>query len=165
MSAAMAPGIDDREFPSRPIVGVGAVVIDGRRVLLVRRANEPMKGEWSLPGGAVEIGETLVSAITREVREETGLVVEVGPIVDVLDRLRLDADGRVRFHYVLVDFICRPTAGLLSSGSDAAAATWVELSDLPQYGVAQSAASVIAKAFDQVREGQWIARDARPQAM
>src|SRR2546428_7972306 len=108
-----------REFPERPVVGVGAVVIDGSRVLLVKRANEPLKGEWSLPGGAVEIGETLEAAIRREVREETGLDVEVGPIVDVLDRIRYDPDGRIKFHYVLVDFLCRPLCGTLQGASDA----------------------------------------------
>src|SRR5712692_8214105 len=102
---------EDRTYPDRPIVGVGAVVIDGNSVLLVRRANEPLKGEWSLPGGAVELGETLEAAIAREVYEETGLSVEVGPIVDVLDRIRFDDDLRPRFHYVLVDFVCRSSAG------------------------------------------------------
>lgn len=151
--------MSDREFPARPILGVGAVVVDGGRVLLVRRANEPLKGEWSLPGGAVELGETLHAAIAREVKEETGLEVEVGPIIDVLDRLRFDADGRPRFHYVLVDFICRPTGGALACGSDAAGATWADLVELPGYGVAESTVSVIVKAFDRLKSGPWIARE------
>ena len=137
-----------REYPERPIVGVGAVVVDGDRVLLVRRANEPLKGEWSLPGGAVELGETLADAIAREVREETGLDVEVGPIVEVLDRVRVDAGGRVRFHYVLIDFLCRPKPGAaLVCGSDADDTAWVARTDLSRYSVAESAIAVIDKAF------------------
>lgn len=147
-----------REFPDRPIVGVGAVVIDDDRVLLVRRANEPLKGEWSLPGGAVEVGETLGTAIAREVREETGLDVEVGPIADVVDRLRFDADGRARFHYVLVDFVCRPKGGALESGSDALAVTWANQTDLASYGVAESTIAVIKKAFDRMQSEPWTAR-------
>ena len=149
----------EREFPAQPIVGVGAVVIEHDRVLLVRRANEPLKGEWSLPGGAVELGETLHAAIVREVREETGLDVEVGPIVDVLDRLRLDPDGRPRFHYVLVDFVCRPTGGSLASGSDAAGVAWANLMELPEYGVAQSTVGVIVKAFDRIKAEPGIPRE------
>src|ERR1043165_2457472 len=110
---------DSRSYPARPIVGVGAIVIDGDRVLLVRRAHEPLKGEWSVPGGAVELGETLRDAVAREVLEETGLVVDVGSIVEVLDRIRPDHDRRVRFHYVLIDFICRPVGGALCCASDA----------------------------------------------
>jgi mutator protein MutT len=136
-----------REFPDRPIVGVGAVIIDGDRVLLVRRANEPLKGEWSLPGGAVELGETLREAIAREVLEETGLSVEVGPVVDVLDRIRVDDDSRVRFHYVLVDFVCRPVGGALSCASDADDAAWARLDDLQAYRVAEATVSVIRDAF------------------
>jgi 8-oxo-dGTP diphosphatase len=151
--------VSDREFPERPILGVGAVVVEGGRVLLVRRANEPLKGEWSLPGGAVELGETLQAAIAREVKEETGLEVEVGPIVDVLDRLRFDADGRPRFHYVLVDFICRPKGGTLVSGSDAAGVAWADLVELPLYGVAESTVGVIVKAFARLKSGPWISRE------
>ncbi len=139
-----------REYPERPIVGVGAVVVDGGRVLLVRRGNEPLKGEWSLPGGAVECGETLRAAIAREVREETGLEVEVGPTVDVLDRIRLDDGGRVLYHYVLVDFACKPTGGTLACGSDAADVAWVRPDDLGAYRLAETTVTVINKALVQV---------------
>jgi ADP-ribose pyrophosphatase YjhB (NUDIX family) len=142
---------DDRQFPARPIVGVGAVVLDGNRVLLVRRGNEPLKGEWSLPGGAVDVGETLRDAIRREIREETGLEIEPGPIVDVLDRIRLDPDGRVRYHYVLIDFACRATGGTLRCGSDADGAVWADAADLGTYNVADAAVSVIRKALEIVR--------------
>jgi len=152
---------DDRTYPERPIVGVGAVVVDVNRVLLVRRGNEPMKGEWSLPGGVVELGETLEVACAREVREETGLDVEVGPSVDVLDRIRFDVDGRPRFHYVLVDFVCRPRGGTLACGSDAADVVWAGLMELADYGVAPTTVSVIQKAFDCLRAGPWTAREVR----
>lgn len=159
---------EGRIYPERPFVGVGAVVVDGNRVLLVRRANEPLKGEWSLPGGAVELGETLEVAIAREVREETGLEIDVGPMVDVLDRIRFDAEGRAMYHYVLIDFVCRPVAGTLACASDAADVAWAPLMDLSQYGVADATVSVIQKAFDRVRSEPWtssIARGAPPRAL
>jgi 8-oxo-dGTP diphosphatase len=134
-----------REYPERPIVGVGAVVLDGDRVVLVKRANEPLKGEWSLPGGAVDVGETLEEAIRREVREETGLAVEVGPIVEVLDRIRSDSDGRVKFHYVLIDFLCRPTGGELRCASDAEEAVWTDVRGIKRYEVAEATLTVIDK--------------------
>jgi|SRR5438105_14143422 len=147
-----------RAYPDRPIVGVGAIVLDGDRVLLVKRAHEPLKGEWSLPGGAVDVGETLEEAIRREVREETCLDVEVGPIVDVLDRIRYDPDGRVKFHYVLVDFLCRRLAGTLHCASDAEDAAWAERADLGRYSVAEAAVSVIDKAIAR-RSTAWTARE------
>jgi 8-oxo-dGTP diphosphatase len=148
-----------REYPDRPIVGVGAVVLDGDRVLLVRRANEPLKGEWSIPGGAVEIGETLEAAAAREVLEETGLRVAVGPLVEVLDRIRRDADGRAQFHYVLVDFVCRPDGGTLACASDAAAVAWVEIDRLAEYGVADVTVRVIRKGVDMLRAGSPASAD------
>jgi len=125
---------------------VGAVVLDGDRVLLIKRGHEPLKGQWSLPGGSVETGETLERAIVREVREETGLDVEVGPIVEVLDRITRDSNGRVEHHFVLVDFVCRATGGVLVGASDADAAEWVPLEQLTAYGVAGVTVSVIRKA-------------------
>jgi mutator protein MutT len=148
----------NREFPDRPIVGVGAVVIDDGRVLLVRRGQEPLKGEWSIPGGAVEIGETLDAATAREVREETGLDVEVGPMIDVFDRLRFDDRGRAQYHYVLIDFVCRPIGGSLTCGSDADEAEWVAQADVPGYDLRPATAGVIDKAFEHLRGG-WIPRD------
>jgi 8-oxo-dGTP diphosphatase len=140
-----------RTYPDRPIVGVGAVVVDNDRVLLVRRAHEPLKGEWSLPGGAVEVGETLRDAVTREVLEETGLEVEVGPVVEVLDRIRPDPDGRVRYHFVLIDYLCRLVGGTLACASDAEDVAWAGLNELGGYGVAESAIAVIRQAFDLIR--------------
>lgn len=137
-----------REYPERPIVGVGAVVIDGDRVLLVRRANEPLKGEWSLPGGAVEVGETLADAVAREAREETGLAVRVGSLVEVLDRVHRSAEGRVEYHFVLLDYRCTVLSGTLAHGSDASDACWARQNDLARYGLSEAAMRVIAKALE-----------------
>jgi len=125
-----------REYPEAPIVGVGAVILHEGRVLLIQRGQPPLKGEWSLPGGALELGETLEEGIRREVLEETGLVVETISIVEAFDRIVRDAEGRVQYHYVLVDFLCRVTGGSLACASDAAAARWAtpdELDDIPDF--------------------------------
>jgi ADP-ribose pyrophosphatase YjhB (NUDIX family) len=134
-----------REYPSAPITGVGAVIIKNGRVLLIERGQEPLKGEWSLPGGALELGETLTDGVMREVREETGLLVEPLAVVEVFDRIARDDQGRVRYHYVLVDFLCRVTGGTLVCASDAAAARWAtqeELAPIPEF-----TAQVIRKAW------------------
>jgi 8-oxo-dGTP diphosphatase len=138
-----------REYPEAPIVGVGAVVIDGTKVLLVRRGQEPLKGEWSLPGGALELGETLQQGVVREVLEETGLIVVPGGIIEILDRITPDeASGRVRYHYVLIDFVCHVTGGALCSASDAEEVRWVERDQLQNgYRLAPVTLVVIEKAF------------------
>jgi 8-oxo-dGTP diphosphatase len=114
-----------REFPLAPLMGVGAVVADQGRVLLVRRGTEPLRGQWSLPGGLVEVGESLTSAVAREVLEETGLVVEPVELIELLDRIHREGE-RVRYHYVIADYLCRVTGGELRAGSDAAEVRWVE---------------------------------------
>jgi mutator protein MutT len=114
-----------REFPLAPLVGVGAVIVDAGRVLLVRRGNEPMKGHWTLPGGLVELGEGLLDAVEREVREETGLVVEVVELIELLDRIHHEGE-RIRYHYVIADYLCRVVGGRLQAASDADAVRWVE---------------------------------------
>jgi ADP-ribose pyrophosphatase YjhB (NUDIX family) len=140
--------VQERRYPGRPILGVGAVVIDGGSVLLVERAHEPLKGEWSLPGGAVDVGETVLDAVHREVREETGLEVAVGPLVEVVNRITHDAEGRVEYHFVILDYACRPTGGTLTPASDAAAAQWATRDDLGRFGLTAIACAVIEKAFD-----------------
>lgn len=119
-----------RLYPDRPFVGVGAVVLNGGRVLLARRGNPPRAGDWSLPGGAQMIGETVFEAACREVREETGLDVEVLGVVDVVDSITRDADGRVRYHYTLVDVVAEAAGDAATAGDDAAAVGWFSLDDL-----------------------------------
>ena len=115
----------EREFPEVPLVGVGAVIVDEGRVLLIRRGSEPLKGHWSLPGGLLEVGESLEEGVRREVREETGLEVEVLELVELLDRIHREGE-RVRYHYVIADYLCRVTGGVLGAASDADAVRWVD---------------------------------------
>ena len=140
-----------RAYPSQPVAAVGAVILDRDRVLLVKRAHEPLKGEWSLPGGSVELGETLETALAREVVEETGLEVEIGPVVEVFDRIERAADGRIAYHFVIVDFACTVKAGDVRHGSDADDAHWVSVSELAAYRVTQKATTVINRALELMR--------------
>lgn len=130
------------------MVGVGAVIFDGDRVLLVKRGHEPLKGQWSLPGGTVELGETLEHALVREVREETGLEITIGPLVEVFDRIDRAADGRIAYHFVIVDFACSPEGGSLAHASDAEDARWVSVGDLRSYDVTEKATMVIHKGLE-----------------
>jgi ADP-ribose pyrophosphatase YjhB (NUDIX family) len=135
-----------REYPSRPIVGVGGVAFVDGRVLLIKRRFEPLAGRWSLPGGALEVGETLAGGLTREMKEETGLDVEVGTVVDVFDRITRDAQGRPRFHYVLVDFLCAVRAGTPVAGSDVAEVALADTRDLARFDLTAKTIEVISRA-------------------
>ena len=138
-----------REYPESPLVGVGAVIVDDHReekcVLLIRRGTAPLLGEWSLPGGALESGETLREAVVREAREETGLVVETDEMLGVYERLIRDDEGRLRYHYVLIDFLCRPVGGDLKAGSDAADVRWFTRDELPALNLADDTNDVVLK--------------------
>ena len=114
-----------REYPEGPLVGVGGVVVKDGRVLLVERGSEPLKGHWSLPGGMLELGEALAAGVVREVKEETGLTAEVIELVELLDRIHREGE-RVRYHYVIADYLCRVVEGELKAASDAEAVRWVE---------------------------------------
>jgi 8-oxo-dGTP diphosphatase len=141
---------DSREYPARPIVGVGAVILmeDPFGVVLIKRRYEPLAGRWSLPGGTVEVGESLETAVAREITEETGLVVTVGPVVEVFDRILRDEDARVRFHFVLVDYLCRPIGGQLQHGSDVDDAVVADPEHLDEYLLTDKARSVIRRALE-----------------
>jgi len=124
-----------REYPSRPILGVAGLVFEGRSALLIKRGKEPGLGRWSIPGGAVRVGETLTQALVREMAEEVGLEVEVGPLVEVIERIYPDPEGRVLYHYVVLDYLCFPGPGRLRPGSDAVEARYVHQDEWPAYGL------------------------------
>jgi 8-oxo-dGTP diphosphatase len=132
--------------PAQPAVGVGAVVFDGDRVLLIKRGKEPLRGRWLIPGGTVELGETLTEAVVREVREETGLVVQAGTVVLVFDRIERDGEA-VRYHYVIVDYLCERVGGELAAGSDADDAAFVAMEDLPRYDIPAEALELILRVY------------------
>ena len=151
--------MSSRAYPDRPFVGVGAVIVDGAgRVLLVKRRFEPLAGQWSLPGGAVDVGETLQSCVIREMREETGLEVEVGPVIEVFDRIMHDAGGRVQYHYVLVDYVCRPVGGTLTAASDVADLAWVEPGAFGEFNLTDKAMTVITQGVSLAADAGWNER-------
>ena len=137
----------DRRYPTRPFVGVGAVVLteDGR-VVLVKRGHEPLAGQWSLPGGMLELGETLEAGVAREILEETGLIVDVGPLVELFDRILLDDDGAVQYHFVLADYLCRPRQGRLEARTDVEDVALADPDALDPYRLTEKARGVIAQA-------------------
>ena len=136
-----------REYPDRPLVGAGAVIIVDGRVALVRRGASPRKGEWSIPGGLVELGETLRQAAEREALEETGLTVKAGEVLEVFESLERDGEGRVLYHYVVVDFECRYVSGELRAGGDVTEVLWARKDELANLGVSEGARKLIRKAL------------------
>lgn len=140
-----------REFPEQPLVGVGAIIIKDDRVLLVKRAHPPLQAQWSIPGGVLEVGELVREAAIREAHEETGLIVEPGELLGVYDRVLRSSDGRVQYHYVLIDFLCRPVGGELLAASDAADVRWFTRAELPALNLAEDTQDVIRKGFDKLQ--------------
>ena len=138
-----------RDYPERPIVGVGAVIVNGDRALVVRRATEPLKGQWSIPGGMLELGEKLRDGLAREVFEETSLEVEVGEVLDVFDSIFPDADGRTQYHYVLIDYRCTVLGGSAQAGSDVSEVRWATSEELDGLGMKEVTVGVIRKALKQ----------------
>ena len=130
---------------------MGALIIEGDRILLVERGREPLKGWWSLPGGVVEVGERLEDAARREVREETGLEVEIVCLLEVFERIMRDAAGRPEYHWVLMDYLCRLTGGELCAADDASSVRWVTEAELRDLKITEGTPAVIAKAFSHVR--------------
>ena len=137
-----------RDYPERPIIGVGAVIVDRGRALLVRRSTEPLKGEWSIPGGMLELGEKLRDGVRREALEETGLVVEPGEVLEVFDSIFTDEHGRTQYHYVLVDYLCREVSGQPEPGSDACELKWVGGKSLSGLGLRDSIERVLRKGLN-----------------
>jgi 8-oxo-dGTP diphosphatase len=152
-----------REYPDRPLVGVGGVVIEDGRALLIRRGSEPLLGEWSIPGGTLELGETLEQGVARELLEETGLEVRVIELIEVFDRIFLEsAAGQSvvktgpRFHYVIVDYLCECVAGTAVAGSDVTDVAFAREEELEQFALTETATRILKKAFamNKVRRGQ-----------
>ena len=138
---------DDRRYPRRPIIGVGALIFHRGRILMAQRGKEPLKGWWSLPGGALEVGESLDFAVRREVREETGLEIEPLRVFEIFERIMRDAEGAPEYHYVLIDYICRVAGGTLCAGDDVCRVEWMKLEQLKSLQITEGTLGVIEKAF------------------
>jgi 8-oxo-dGTP diphosphatase len=152
-----------REYPERPLVGVGGVVIDKGRALLIRRASEPLRGEWSIPGGMLELGETLEQGVARELREETGLQVRVLELIEVFERIVYAPKGesrhggdrqRPRFHYVIADYLCERISGEHAAASDVTEAVFAHEEDLGRFSLTETALRILHKAFAMDRARQ-----------
>jgi 8-oxo-dGTP diphosphatase len=149
-----------REYPERPVVGIGGVIIDRGRTLLIRRGSEPLRGEWSIPGGTLELGESLEEGVARELLEETGIVVRVLELIEVFDRIYAE-DGKIaaqvqtkpRFHYVIVDYLCERIGGDARAGSDVTEAAFASEEELANFHLTETAMRILKKAFamDQAR--------------
>lgn len=139
-----------REYPTHPIVGVSVLAFKDGKILLVRRGHEPRKGQWSLPGGVVELGETVRNAAIREIREECHIEIEIARILDVLDRITRDANGRVHYHYVLIALLARYQSGELRADSDIEAAEWADINKLAEYELLPDQQALIQRAVGEL---------------
>jgi len=135
-----------REYPDRPLVGVGALIVETGRVVLIKRGHAPLKGEWSIPGGLLELGETIRHGAEREALEETGLVVRATELLGVFDRIVEDDDKRICYHYVLIDFLCERVSGALQASGDAEDARWFTAEEVSELSLAGDTAAVILAA-------------------
>jgi ADP-ribose pyrophosphatase YjhB (NUDIX family) len=143
---------EDRRYPRHPLLGVGALIFDGDRILMVQRGGEPLKGWWSIPGGLVETGELLEHAICREVHEETGLEVQPVVMLEIFERIMRDAEGKPEYHYVLIDYVCRIKGGTLLAGDDVSRAEWVSRRNLRTLQITEGTLAVIEKGFREHRK-------------
>ena len=148
-----------REYPERPVVGVGGVVIENGRTLLILRGSEPLRGQWSIPGGTLELGESLQAGVARELLEETGLEVRVLDLIEVFDRIFAEAnDGgggspqRPRFHYVIIDYLCERISGEARPGGDVTDVAYAAEEELPKFQLTVAATRVLRRAFAMDRE-------------
>ena len=140
-----------REYPERPMVGVGGVVIRDQRALLIRRGSAPLEGEWSIPGGMLEIGETILDGVQRELLEETAIEVKVLDLIEVFERLTRDEAGKLKYHFVILDYLCEAVRGEARAGSDVTDVAWARAEELDAYSLTTTATRVIQKAFEMAR--------------
>ena len=140
-----------REYPERPLVGVGGVVVAENRVLLIRRGSPPLEGEWSIPGGMLELGESLREAVGRELEEETGLEVRVHDLIEAFDRVTMDADGKCRYHFVILDYLCERISGEARANSDVVDVAWAREEELDRFSLTPTATRVVKRAFEMAR--------------
>jgi 8-oxo-dGTP diphosphatase len=151
-SAEVGVKVANREYPERPMVGVGGVVISNGRTLLIRRGGPPLQGQWSIPGGMLEVGETLLEGVRRELLEETGIEVRVLDLIEVFERINLDGAGDVRYHFVVLDYLCDAVRGEAHAGSDVVDVAWASPEELAKYSLTETATRVILRAFEMARE-------------
>ncbi len=134
------------------MVGVGGVVIANGRALLIRRGGPPLEGQWSIPGGMLEVGEPLIEGVRRELLEETGIDVRVGELIEVFERINIDANGKARYHFVVLDYLCEPLKGEARAGSDVIDVAWATPEELEKYSLTETATRVISRAFEMTRK-------------
>jgi mutator protein MutT len=127
-----------RFYPNQPVVGVGAIIVCNDKILLEKRKGEPGKGKWSVPGGLVELGETVENAVIREVKEETGLDVAEPQLIDVVDNIVRDENGEIKYHFVIIDYFLKVKGGELKAADDAEELRWVPISEVEKYGLTKT---------------------------